>query len=368
MDQITSVPSVPVKDGMVCSFMNCDTGRRITVKGETSFKIKMNEDETCNLMLGDKYVILNGGAHTSNAPEPITIYPLKNNRYLLAKTYCEMFCDDDKGPTNDASLSVSDVMDRIDCCWYITESGKPQPLRIMTIGDSITYGANTDLAPLFWYGCRPRLAELIASDPENRFVFVGSMKEHTSRFDETALYRHEGHGGWMGVDNYQINPESRGLIDYIDEFFTKYVPDVIMTQVGTNDCAFAAGSSMYEEIDFTDETMGALKARWNAYMDKMWEYAPNAAMIVATVPPTTRTKRFNDWIEEFNKEIPLAVTKYIKEGKRAAVAQTNKYISESTPEKGLCSDMVHLSEAGYIGMGNALYEAFKKLYPNGSCR
>lgn len=39
-------------------------------------------------------------------------------------------------------------------------------------------------------------------------------------------------------------------------------------------------------------------------------------------------------------------------------------ISDSTPERGLCSDKVHLSAQGYTAMAKAYYQAFKKVYPN----
>ena len=180
-----------------------------------------------------------------------------------------------------------------------------------------------------------------------------------------VLYRHEGHGGWMAEDIYQVNPESRGLIDYLDQFLGKYTPDVVLTQVGTNDCAFAAGPSMYEEVPYTEQSMAALKARWNGYMDKLWALLPpDGAIIVATVPPTTRTQCFDDWINEFNKEIPAAVARYQAAGRKSELAPTNQMISDSTPERGLCSDKVHLSAQGYTAMAKAYYQAFKKVYPN----
>ena len=171
--------------------------------------------------------------------------------------------------------------------------------------------------------------------------------------------------GVKADDIYQVNPESRGLIDYLDQFLGKYTPDVVLTQVGTNDCAFAAGPSMYEEVPYTDESMAALKARWNGYMDKLWTLLPaDGAIIVATVPPTTRTQCFDDWINEFNKEIPAAVARYQAAGRKSELAPTNRMISDSTPERGLCSDQVHLSAKGYTAMATAYYQAFQKLYPN----
>lgn len=59
-------------------------------------------------------------------------------------------------------------------------------------------------------------------------------------------------------------------------------------------------------------------------MDKLWTLLPaDGAIIVATVPPTTRTQCFDDWINEFNKEIPAAVARYQAAGRKSELAPTN---------------------------------------------
>ncbi len=360
----TVKPAPEVRDGVAYSFMNCDTGRKIYVDGKTEFTVTALGEGQYALRLGGAYVSLPEGARTG-APAPVRIVPLKNSRYMVLLEDGAALCDDDSGESREAALAPAKNLDAIECCWYLTEQGKPEPMKIMPIGDSITFGANVDVPEDEWVGCRPELAEMFAEDPDNRFVFVGSMKEHNSGMDDTVLYRHEGHGGWMAEDIYQVNPESRGLIDYLDQFLGKYTPDVVLTQVGTNDCAFAAGPSMYEEVPYTEQSMAALKARWNGYMDKLWALLPpDGAIIVATVPPTTRTQCFDDWINEFNKEIPAAVARYQAAGRKSELAPTNQMISDSTPERGLCSDKVHLSAQGYTAMAKAYYQAFKKVYPN----
>ncbi len=345
----TFAPSAPLTENAEYSFTNCDTGRNIRINGTEYFTVK-------------------GGKVTIGEKE-YTVLPLKNCRYKLYNTLGYLK-DDDAGDTSDASIvdEFSDIS-AISCCWYATEKGKNQPLRMMIAGDSITLGASGDLPETQFWGCRPALTQLIGFDPLNRFVSVGSMKDVESGEDDTALFRHEGHGGWMAEDIYRPLyhrwEEDRGLNTFMEGWQIKYQPDVVLIQLGTNDCAFASGRDPQHESEWDDKTMTGVLDRWANLFELMWRVKPDLKVIVATAPPTTRSECLNNWFIEFNKRVVVYVEKWKAMGRKVIFADTNTAIYNADANRGLCSDQIHLSPAGYHAMAGVYYTKFLEMFPDG---
>ena len=145
----TVKPAPEIRDGAVYSFMNCDTGRKIHADGRTEFTVAAVGDGEYALRLGNAYVSLPDGTLTG-APAPVKIVPLKNSRYMILFADGAALCDDDAGESCQASLAPAKSIDAIECCWYLTEQGRPEPMKIMPIGDSITFGANVDVPEDEW--------------------------------------------------------------------------------------------------------------------------------------------------------------------------------------------------------------------------
>lgn len=351
----TSKPSSAPVIGKSYSFINCDTGRNLSAGAVSLFAL----EEDGRLRSGNRFFCADGTLNEQG--QVIHIVPLKNGRYHLIVDG-QYLADSDEGYSPLASTVLSEK-DTIESCWYMTEQGSPEPMRIMLLGDSITHGSCCDDPTVNGIGCRAMLCESLAHNLDNRFVFVGSVRQFDTAADQTVLYRHEGHSGWFADDVFCLNPESRGLIDRLDGWMGKYRPDVVLTQVGTNDCAFTMSQRGQGEEPWTHTEMDRLMARFEIFTEKIWLNLPqHGALILATVPPTIRTECLNDWINEFNRQLPALVEKWRKMGRKTVLADNNAAIA-SCPDKGNCSDKLHLSPVGYAAMADSYDRAFHKLFP-----
>lgn len=352
----TSKPSPAPGIGKCYSFTNCDTGRNLSAGAVSLFIL----EEDGRLRSGNRFLCADGTL--TEQGQPVCIVPLKNGRYHLIIDGLYL-ADSDEGYSPLASLTLSEK-DTIESCWYMTEKGQVEPMRIMLLGDSITHGECCDDPAISGIGCRAMFCEQLTYNLDNRFVLVGSIRQFETAADETVLYRHEGHSGWFADDIFHKNLESRGLIDHLDAWMSKYRPDLVLTQVGTNDCAFTMSQNGNGEEAWTPTEMDRLLMRFEAFTEKIWSCLPqNGALILATVPPTIRTVCFNDWIDEFNRHLPALVDTWKKMGRKTVLADNNAAIAASSPEKGNCSDKVHLSSIGYAAMGGSYDHAFHKLFP-----
>lgn len=336
------------QDGKKYIITNCDTGRNITEKESALFECR------------DGSFTINGKVYK--------IVPLKHNRYKLEGSD-GFLCDTDEGGSPDACLGTEPKDSKtIECCWYLTEEGRKEPLRFMLLGDSITLGHCAELPETQMWGCRPEFTQLIGTVPGNRYVSVGSMKSENTTEDETMLLRHEGHGGWMAVDiyaSYKRWEENRGLAAFIDDWQKKYRPELFFVMTGTNDCAFAAGRDQFHEAVWTDDVMTGVIDRWISLFDKIWNNNPDATVVIATCPPTTRSTCLNDWFIEFNGRVRKTVFEWKEAGKKVLLADNNYAIFNADQFEGLCSDKIHLSPSGYHAMAGEYFKAFQKVYPRG---
>ena len=103
-----------------------------------------------------------------------------------------------------------------------------EPLRIMPLGDSLTYGQDLDNPDAEHDGYRGDLSVLLAEKyPNLRFAFVGSqVSGRTSRADALKLYRNEGHNAHT-VYELNYGDPFRGIYQLCDSWLAKYQPDVI---------------------------------------------------------------------------------------------------------------------------------------------
>jgi lysophospholipase L1-like esterase len=351
----TSKPTNAPVIGKRYTFTNCDTGRNLSAGAVSLFTL----EEDGRLRSGNRFLCADGSL--SDEGQAVRIIPLKNGRYHLIVDG-QYLADSDEGYAPVAAPILRET-DTIGSCWFMTEQGSAEPMRIMLLGDSITHGSCCDDPTVDGIGCRKKLSEALAENADSRFVFVGSVRQFDTQADETALYRHEGHGGWFADDIFCKNPESRGLIDRLDAWMGKYRPDVVLAQVGTNDCAFTMSRYGRGEEPWTPIEMEQLLVRFEQFTEKIWTLLPqNGTLILATVPPTIRTECLNDWFVEFNRHLPALVEKWKKQGRNTVLSDNNAAIA-ACPDKGNCSDKIHLSPIGYAAMADSYTKAFYELFP-----
>ncbi|MFH7244469.1 MAG: SGNH/GDSL hydrolase family protein [Spirulina sp.] len=193
------------------------------------------------------------------------------------------------------------------------------PLRIMPLGDSITYGTGAE------GGYRSRLwAEFLA---ENRAVdFVGSQSYGSVGTD----LDHEGHPG--------------KTIQFLRENIVNWLgasdPDVILLMIGTNDILYP------EAHDFAQAPY-----RIGALIDQITLNAPNAKLLVASVSPLGDPLR-NEQAMGFNAEIEAAANRYANRGRSVYFVDMSEALTPTDLVDG-----IHPNADGYDRVAQTWHSA-----------
>jgi lysophospholipase L1-like esterase len=157
-------------------------------------------------------------------------------------------------------------------------------IRIMPLGDSITWGVDPDDPDSVGY--RDSLYQQLITAGYN-IDFVGSLVGGSIDPD------HEGHPRWTA---YHPSPSggTGSLLDTLPQFLTNNPPDIILLHIGTNDLSSA--SDFDWGTDLADEVVGLL--------DTIYDFDNNITTIVAKIIDRNdlenrhlRTMNFNDTLE-----------------------------------------------------------------------
>ena len=330
---------VTLKEDKTYSFMNADTGREIAIGGESEFVASLTSEELnlYNFYLGSQYLDLTG-ATPALADDPINyqLIACENGRYQIFIANGYAVCDTDAGTSNVPTLGLSNN-DSIATGWYLTEEGQTRPLRILPIGDSITYGTNPDAqAPLM--GWRDDLSKGL-SDKLDRYVFVGNQTTYVTSVDSHILTRHEGNPGWTVKDH----GDRPGIYDLVPATVDKYDPDVVLLMIGINDMAvYASGGYTNAERDEMKANYRDLVVALSANMDqtdtifcsRLTPMSSGHSMYSLFMPELFNdTWDFDSWVDAWAAEgLPVK----LNDNYAALVGRTGV----------ICSDGIHLSVNG----------------------
>jgi lysophospholipase L1-like esterase len=192
------------------------------------------------------------------------------------------------------------------------------PIRVMPLGDSITYG----IGPAVNNGYRADLYDRLTQAGLN-VDFVGSVQS-----GDGADPDNEGHPGWT-IE--QISAE-------VDTWIADARPDVILLHAGTNDMRASA-------------TVPTAPAALSALLDRIEADAPQAQVFVAEVTSAGTTANRPMWkrrIDAYNARIPAIVE---AEG-------PNFHLVDQTDVGGIdLTDIVHPNAFGYAKMAWNWYQA-----------
>ncbi|GAB1640660.1 SGNH/GDSL hydrolase family protein [Krasilnikovia sp. MM14-A1259] len=193
------------------------------------------------------------------------------------------------------------------------------PLRIMPLGDSITFGIGSATLDSYRRDLRQRLATAGLS-----VDFVGSKASGTGDDREN-----EGHPGWtIG----QIAAQA-------DQWLAAYRPDVVLLQIGTND--------MVRRVD-----VPGAPARLSALIDQIRAARPGAQVFVARIP-SAKIAGYQQRISAFNAAVPGVVA---RKGPRV-------HLVDQSSIGGIdLRDSVHPHDFGYAKMAYNWYRAMAKVY------
>ncbi|MFK4037045.1 GDSL-type esterase/lipase family protein [Nonomuraea wenchangensis] len=199
--------------------------------------------------------------------------------------------------------------------WAGVESNLQRELRIMPLGDSITYGAGSSNGG----GYRPALHNLLKDD-RAAVTFVGSQRSGP------APDAHEGHSGWTISQ----------LAGITDAALATYRPNVVLLHIGTNDLN-------------NNDNPGGAPARLGALMDQIFRAAPDVTLLVSTIVPSgwgptqERILRFNEAIR-------------LEAGARWAAGKHVYLVNLTTVTLTDLADVLHPNDSGYLKMAGAFYQ------------
>jgi lysophospholipase L1-like esterase len=186
-------------------------------------------------------------------------------------------------------------------------------IKIMPLGDSITYGAHSSTGGGYrfqlWTDLRVR-----------RFPidFVGSIQTGPASFDR----ENEGHPGWT------INQIAAKVVNWL----LTYRPNIILLHIGTND--------FVKNVDPTHAP-----ERLNQLLNLITTTLPSATVIVAQILSLPRSTRLNAEVVAYNAAIPRIVQADAAEGKHVQYVDMYHAVPPS-----MLPDQIHPNDAGYALM------------------
>ncbi len=209
-----------------------------------------------------------------------------------------------------------------------TSFAQVPPIRIMPLGDSITFGSNTP------GGYRYPLYVALTNAGYN-VDYVGTQTGNATNL--LPKINHQGMSGW------RINGNQNGLDEFIPDWFNVIAdPDVILLHIGTND------------FGTTNDYANAVN-RLDALITHIATNRPYANIIVTTLLP--RGEPYNTWINTtFNPYVPVKVAAQKALGRKVYFLDMNAYLTTADLFDGL-----HPNAAGYAKMAAAWFPAITNI-------
>jgi lysophospholipase L1-like esterase len=189
----------------------------------------------------------------------------------------------------------------------------PTSLRVMPLGDSITWGIGSSTGN----GYRAALGSELTGEG-HALDFVGSGRNGTMADPDN-----EGHSGWR-IDQ---------IAGIADSVLARYRPNVVTLEIGTNDL-----NQNYQVSTATD--------RLHSLIDQIVADAPDATVLVGSLIVST------DPVEEpyrpaFNQAVPGIVQAEQNAGHHVA------FVDMSALTTADLSDQLHPDDGGYVKMAGA---------------
>ncbi|MFC7385130.1 FG-GAP-like repeat-containing protein [Sphaerisporangium rhizosphaerae] len=199
-------------------------------------------------------------------------------------------------------------------------AAEPKDLRIMPLGDSITFGEGSSNGA----GYRGRLWEELKAQNGTTVNFVGS--QHSGPIPDND---NEGHPGWLIGDIDRIT----------DNALATYQPNVVLLHIGTND--------MNRDVD----PAGA-PGRLGSLIDRIFRDSPDVTLLVSQLVPSS-DPAVEGRIFTYNHSIPDVVAQRQNAGKHVWM------VNMDTVTVGDLVDVLHPNDTGYRKMGHVFYDGIR---------
>jgi lysophospholipase L1-like esterase len=198
-----------------------------------------------------------------------------------------------------------------------------RPVRVMPLGDSITYGVGSSTGSSY----RADLWRRLVTQAGYNIDFVGSQR--SGSLPDTD---NEGHSGWR-IDQIAAN---------VDGWLSTYQPDIVLLHIGTNDM------NQNYQVDTAPQRLGAL-------VDRILADRPTATVLVAKIVPALDAT-IQSRINAFNTAVPGIVE---ARGARA------KLVDLSVLSAADLNDTLHPNDNGYLRMSVRWYTALESVLNDG---
>ncbi len=344
---LLSCVSVTANSSTLVNIMNCDTGRLITdMNGNTQFNMIHEGEKTQFIDSEGKYLNLcNGKAALSTDVVAYSVTELSRHRSLIQLPNMSYVYDSDEGLTNDATIAYDSEGKAIRCAWFITPVNQGRPLRILCLGDSLTYGVDLELSGT----TSPRVAyrQTLSSSMIDYFgavAFVGNVDEYTTTVNDPYLYRHSGYSGYVIEDVYHVD-QHPGIKPMVDDMMAKYQPDVVIMMLGTNDLGLAIMT-------------GDIIPRWEDLVMQIEKQLPENGMILCSALPTIAGSTKEPM---FNEKIQARIHELANQGFKIGFADPYTPLSENEAAY-LNTDGVHFNSRGYRVISDVFTQAITSAY------
>ncbi len=191
------------------------------------------------------------------------------------------------------------------------------PLRIMPMGDSITYGFN------YPGGYRIRLERLLTQAGVS-FQFVGSLSNGPA---ELTSKNNEGHSGWT----------TKQLLDNAKDWMDNSRPDIVLLMIGTNDVAMTNVSQVPDLVQ--------IKSDLGLLVDRIFETAPQSQIFLATIPPTNAF--WMTYVDQLNSGIRLLVAAHQMKKQNIVLVDAAANLTTADMDQRELPVLGHPSAEGY---------------------
>jgi lysophospholipase L1-like esterase len=208
----------------------------------------------------------------------------------------------------------------------VTQAGAAvgtRPVRIMPLGDSITYGVGSSTGSSY----RAALWDRLVGQAGFAVDFVGSQR--SGILPDTD---NEGHSGWR-IDQIAAS---------VDGWLAAAQPDVVLLHIGTNDM------NQNYQVSTAPQRLGAL-------LDQILADRPAATVLVAKIVPAL-DPAVQSRIDAFNAAVPAVV---------AARGSRARLVDLSVLSPADLADTLHPNDNGYARMAVRWYSALEGVLGDG---
>jgi hypothetical protein len=216
--------------------------------------------------------------------------------------------------------------------------GCSSPVKIMPLGDSITYGDYLDDPPPVILGGYRRLLHDMLTNYGYSFDFVGSQQA-----GDPALFDidHEGHGGW-GAKRARP-PYGGGIAPYVQTFLANNPAEVVLLHIGTNDVS--------DGLQNADDVAEIL--------DNIDLVSEDITVILGRIINRTDTVQKSQATTQFNNDVEAIARNRIANGNRIIIVDHENALNYATDMK----TYLHPTEGGYSKMANVWFNALRYFLP-----